>query len=175
VLGIGGWKVEGDWPDAPKAVLIAAPHTSNWDGVWMLAAAGYYGIKLRWMGKRSLVSHPLGWLVRWLGCIPVDRKAASDLVDQMADAFAKADLLTLAVAPEGTRSATADWKSGFHRIARRADVPMIISVLDYGSRTVRIAGLVKPTDNYETDLAKIKSFYAGAHGRHREQFDIDRG
>ncbi|WP_084419577.1 1-acyl-sn-glycerol-3-phosphate acyltransferase [Henriciella litoralis] len=171
-LGLGGWKVEGDWPAPHKAVLIAAPHTSNWDGMWMLAAAGFYRIKLRWIGKQALVDHPFGWLIRWLGCVPVDRKAARDMVDQMAVAFAQEDRLILAVAPEGTRSATREWKSGFYRIARRADVPLIISVLDYGARTIRIAGIYETTGDYEADLAGVRAYYSGAKGRYAEKFDM---
>lgn len=171
LLAATGWKVEGDWPDAPKAVLVAAPHTSNWDGLWMLAAAGFYRVKLRWMGKRSLVDHPFGWLVRWLGCVPVDRKAAADMVEQMAAAYADSDRLVLAVAPEGTRSATDTWKSGFYRIAIGANVPLLITVLDYGTRTVRIAGLFQPTGDYERDLPLIRAHYASAKGRHEDKFE----
>lgn len=171
-LAASGWKVEGDWPAAPKAVLVAAPHTSNWDGLWMLAAAGFYRVKLRWMGKRSLVDNPFGWFVRWLGCVPVDRKAAADTVEQMAAAFAERERLVLAVAPEGTRSATDTWKSGFYRIAVGADVPLLITVLDYGTRTIYIAGLFQPTGDYERDLPLIKAYYATAKGRHAEKFDV---
>lgn len=173
LLWASGWKLEGDWPDAPKAVLVAAPHTSNWDGFWMLLAAGYYRVKLRWMGKKSLVDHPLGGFVRWLGCVPVDRKASKEVVDQMAAAFAEADRLILAVAPEGTRAETTEWKSGFYRIAARANVPLLISVLDYGKRTVRIAGLYQPTGDYAADLPAIRAFYAGALGKHLDKFNMD--
>lgn len=173
ILWIGRWKVAGDWPDAPKVVLVAAPHTSNWDGFWMLMAAGYYRVKLRWMGKKSLVDHPLGGFIRWLGCVPVDRKAASELVDQMAVAFAEADTLVLAVAPEGTRSGTSAWKSGFYRIAARAQVPLLITVLDYGTRSISVRGLFTPSGDYEADLPVIRGFYAGAAGRHRSKFSVD--
>ncbi|MGB3626171.1 MAG: lysophospholipid acyltransferase family protein [Henriciella sp.] len=171
-LAAAGWKLEGDWPDAPKAVLVAAPHTSNWDGLWMLAAAGFYRAKLRWMGKQSLVDNPLGWLVRWLGCVPVDRKAATDMVEQMAEAFAQSDRLILAVAPEGTRAATDSWKSGFYRIAMGAEVPLLITILDYGTRTIRVGGLFQPTGDYERDLPLIKAYYVGAKGRHASQFSV---
>ena len=172
VLGLFGWKVKGDFPDESKAVLIAAPHTSNWDGVWMLAAAGFYQIKLRWMGKQALVKHPLGFVVRWLGCVPVDRKSASDVVDQMADAFHAADRMIFAVAPEGTRSHTSDWKSGFYRIAHKAGVPLVLSVLDYGTRTIRIDSVVHPTGDYETDLQLIQERYVSARGRHAGKFAV---
>lgn len=172
ILWAGRWKVDGDWPQEDKVVLVAAPHTSNWDGVWMLLAAGYYRVKLRWMGKKSLVDHPLGGFIRWLGCVPVDRNAAGEFVDQMADAFDAADRLVLAVAPEGTRSGTLVWKSGFYRIALRANVPLLITVLDYGSRTISVRGLYQPTGDYEADLPAIREKYADAKGRHRAKFSI---
>lgn len=171
-LGLSGWKLQGDWPDVPKAVLVAAPHTSNWDGLWMLAAATFYQVKLRWMGKKTLVDHPLGFLVRWLGCVPVDRTSASDVVEQMADAFAASDRMVLAVAPEGTRSRTDEWKSGFYRIAEQAGVPLILSVLDYGNRTIRISGVFHLTGDYAADLASIQQHYAAARGRHAGRFGV---
>lgn len=170
ILRAGGWKVDGDWPLADKVVLIAAPHTSNWDGFWMLMAAGYYRVKLRWMGKKSLVDHPLGGFIRWLGCVPVDRDAAGEFVEQMAEAFDAADKLVLAVAPEGTRAGTLVWKSGFYRIALRAKVPLLITVLDYGSRTIAVRGLFQPTGDYDADLPAIRAYYADAEGRHRLKF-----
>ncbi len=166
ILWAGGWKLQGDWPAADKVVLVAAPHTSNWDGFWMLMAAGYYRVKLRWMGKKSLVDHPLGGFIRWLGCVPVDRAAASEIVDQMAEAFGAADRLVLAVAPEGTRAGATIWKSGFYRIAVRAGVPLLITVLDYGTRRIAVKGLHHPSGDYESDLPAIRAFYDGATGRH---------
>ena len=87
-LKLGGWRMHGDWPALDKAVLVAAPHTSNWDGLNMLAAAGYYRVKLRWMGKASLTRGPFGWLIKALGCVPIDRSQSNDVVRVMADAFA---------------------------------------------------------------------------------------
>lgn len=95
-LRMTGWKVEGSWPPLAKAVLVAAPHTSNWDGVYMLAAAGFYRVKLRWMGKQSLTTGPLGPLVRWLGCVPIDRANRRDMVASMAATFSP-DLADLTI------------------------------------------------------------------------------
>lgn len=173
-LRLTGWRVRGDWPDIGKAVLVAAPHTSNWDGINMLATAGYYRVRLRWMGKQSLTRGPFGGLVRWLGCVPVDRSGAHDLVRSMAETFAREDRMILAVPPEGTRSAVRDWKSGFYHIARAANVPLILSVLDYGTRTVRLAAIVTPSGDYAADLPVIRRYYAGAAGLRRAQF-LDAG
>lgn len=169
-LSVSGWKVRGDWPAIDKMVLVAAPHTSNWDGLNMLATAGYFRVKLRWMGKASLTKGPFGGLIKWLGCVPIDRSAANDVVKAMADAFAAADRMVLAIPPEGTRSATREWKTGFYHIACAAHVPIVLSVLDYGRRTASLAAVVYPSGDYEADLPLIRAFYAHAKGKHRDKF-----
>lgn len=170
VLFLGGWKTAGDFPGVPKAVVLAAPHTSNWDGIWMIAAAGKYRIRLHWMGKASLAKGAVGWLAKLGGLIPVDRSGGKDLVRATADAFEQADELLIAIAPEGTRSAVGEWKSGFYHIARLAQVPIVFAVMDYGTRTVRISGEIWPSGDYEADLAEILTHYADARGRHAGRF-----
>lgn len=173
-LKAAGWRIEGDWPRAmPKMTLVAAPHTSNWDGVNMLAAAGYYRIALKWMGKKELTEGPFGGLVRRLGCVPVDREKSGDLVGEMARAFAAARDLVLAVAPEGTRAVSKGWKSGFYHIAREAGVPIVMSVLDYGSKTIALRAALIPSGDFDADLKLIKSCYAGARGLKAERFAIE--
>ena len=170
-LKLAGWKMRGDWPrDLQKMVLIAAPHTSNWDGVNMLAAAGYYRIPLKWMGKRELTTGPFGGVVRWLGCVAVDRRGGTDLVDQMRAAFAERARMVLAVPPEGTRAAVNEWKTGFYHIARAAGVPLVMSVLDYGTKTIRLSGSFVPSGDYAADLPIIKSHYHGAQGLREGRF-----
>lgn len=169
-LRVGGWKIRGDWPALEKAVLVAAPHTSNWDGLNMLATAGYYRVKLRWMGKKSLTQGLFGWLMKWAGCVPIDRSSQNDVVKAMSDAFAAETRMVLAIPPEGTRSATREWKSGFYHIAHGAGVPLVLSVLDYGTRTVSLAAVIEPSGDYEADLAIIRSYYANAVGKHPDKF-----
>ncbi len=169
-LRAGGWKVRGDWPGLDKAVLVAAPHTSNWDGINMLATAGFYRVKLRWMGKKSLTQGPFGWLIKWAGCVPIDRSGQNDVVRTMAEAIAAGPKMILAIPPEGTRSATREWKTGFYHISREAGVPLILSVLDYGTKTARLAAVVHPCGDYDADLAVIRSYYADAVGKHANKF-----
>ncbi len=169
-LKFGGWKIRGDWPALDKAVLVAAPHTSNWDGLNMLAAAGCYRVKLRWMGKASLTRGPFGWLIKALGCVPIDRSQSNDVVRVMADAFGVSERMLLAIPPEGTRSAVREWKSGFYHIAVAAGVPILLTVLDYGSRTVSLAAVVYPSGDYDADLTIIRRHYVGAAGKNREKF-----
>ncbi|MEZ5999583.1 1-acyl-sn-glycerol-3-phosphate acyltransferase [Hyphomonas sp.] len=169
-LKAAGWHVATDWPGVTKSVVIAAPHTSNLDGLLMLAIAGWYRQKLSWMGKASLVSGPFGGLVRRAGCVPVDRSKSSDVVAQMREAFDAADSLHLAISPEGTRKANADWKTGFWHIAKSADVPMLIAVLDFGTKEMRFEGPMMTGGDIDADMAKIVSHYREAEGKHPEKF-----
>jgi 1-acyl-sn-glycerol-3-phosphate acyltransferase len=169
-LKLTGWTVQGDWPGLDRAVLVAAPHTSNWDGINMLATAGYYRVKLRWMGKKSLTQGPFGWLIKALGCVPIDRSKSNDVVGAMREAFASEPRMILAIPPEGTRSAVQEWKSGFYHIAVAATVPIILSVLDYKTKTARLAAVITPTGDYASDLATIRAHYRDAHGKHPEKF-----
>lgn len=169
-LRLGGWRMVGDWPPLAKAVLLAAPHTSNWDGINMLAAAGYFRVSLRWMGKKSLTTGPFGRIVLWMGCVPIDRAGNHDVVKAMRDAFAATDRMILAIPPEGTRSLTREWKTGFYHIACQAEVPIILTVLDYGTRTIRIAGVFHPTGDYAADIDAIRAPYRDAVGKVPEGF-----
>ena len=171
LLQLTGWRMEGDWPAYPKMVLVAAPHTSNWDGLYMLAAAAYYRVSLRWIGKQELVRGPFGPLMRWLGCVPVDRSGGKDHVGQIRAAFAATEAMVLAIPPEGTRSAVAAWRSGFYHMAATAGVPIVMSVLDFGSRTIRVSGALWPSGDYDADLPLIQSHYAGARGLHPDRFN----
>lgn len=165
--------MQGDWPDGvKKCVLLAAPHTSNWDGVNMLAAAGFYRVKLRWMGKRSLARGPLGVVTRWAGIVPVDRSGAQALVATMKEAFARAEHLVLAIAPEGTRTLNRDWKRGFYHIAAGADVPIVMSVLDYRSRTITLAGVLSPSGDFDRDWPIIRGVYADAGAKFPARYAV---
>ena len=170
-----GWHVASDWPPAPKTVIVAAPHTSNWDGLTMLAVAGWYRVKLSWMGKAALVKGPFGWLVKRAGCVPVDRAGSHDVVEQMRLAFAQQDTMHLAVAPEGTRKANPDWKTGFYHIARSAGVPLIMSVLDYKTRIVRLDGPMALSGDMQADMARVIDSYRFAEGKFPERFVLPGG
>lgn len=170
LFSVVGWKVVGKIPDVKKLVIVAAPHTSNLDGIYMIATAGLLKTKFNWMGKASLVKGPFGGIVKWLGCVPVERSAKQDLVSQMADAFKEREKLFLAVAPEGTRSAVKGWKTGFYHIAREAGVPIVLAIMDYGTKTIYLDGMLHPSGNIDADIDYIKSRYAFARGRKDQQF-----
>jgi 1-acyl-sn-glycerol-3-phosphate acyltransferase len=159
-LAATGFKVIGTFPDHPKFIVVAAPHTSNWDLPHALAAGIQFGRRIHWMGKATIFKWPFGGLMRWLGGLSVDRSKSTNAVAAMVTVFAERDDLALVVAPAGTRSATVPWKSGFYHIAYGAKVPLVLAYIDYNRREVGIADTIIPTGNYEADLAQIQAVYA---------------
>lgn len=159
-----GWQVliPDTLPD--KAVIVAYPHTSNWDFplgmLWKIAS----GRRCRWIAKDSLFRWPLGAFMRGLGGIPVNRRQPAGFVDAVAAEFAASADCVVAIAPEGTRSLTPGWKSGFHRIARAAGVPILLGTIDYGRRRIGIIGSLTASDDVEADMAKIAAVYADCRG-----------
>jgi 1-acyl-sn-glycerol-3-phosphate acyltransferase len=164
-LWLSGWRVEGRFPDAAKAVIIAAPHTSNWDLPAMLAIAYVLGIRPAWLGKRELFRWPFGWFMRRLGGVPVDRGARQNLVQQAVDRFGAVDRLHLVIPPSGTRSRATRWKSGFYHIARGARVPIVCAFLDYRRRVGGIGPVLAATGDLAGDMSRIRGFYAGVTGK----------
>ena len=164
-----GWSVQANIPDLNKYVLIVAPHTSNWD--FPLGLLGNWALRLRvhWMGKHSLFHWPYGWFFRATGGIPVHREPGHNYIKQMTDLFAHSDRLVLAIAPEGTRSRKDHWKTGFHYIARAANVPIVLAHLDFGHKHVGIEGMFYPGEDIEADLEKIREYYQDRHGKNPEK------
>lgn len=159
-LWAGGWRIQGELPDLPKYVVVAAPHTTNWDLPNALSAGLHYGVRIHWMGKDSLFRWPFGGFMRWLGGVPVDRSKSSNAVQQMIEWFGSEERLALVIAPAGTRSATARWKSGFYHIAAGAKVPLVLCFIDYRRRVIGVAEIFHPTGDYEADLQAIEAIYA---------------
>jgi 1-acyl-sn-glycerol-3-phosphate acyltransferase len=173
LLRLMGWSVLGELsPRAARSVVVAAPHTSNWDFPMMMLAAFALGMRVRWLGKASLFRAPFGGAMRWLGGIAVRRERANDLVRASVLALQQAPgPLQWVVAPEGTRSRAADWKTGFHHIARGAGLPIQLSYLDWGERRCGLGPLVEPGEDVAADVATIRAFYAPFRGRRAEGFD----
>ena len=165
-LRIAGWTIEGATPTEPQYVIIAAPHTSNWDLPFMLAMAFVFDVRVRWMGKHTLFDSALGPLFRRLGGVPIVRHAPEGVVTQMVSRFAEEPALALMVPAEGTRSYVEYWKSGFYRIARGADVPVCLSFLDYGRKVGGIGPMVTLTGDVHRDMDQIRAFYDGVQGLH---------
>ncbi|MEE4661923.1 MAG: lysophospholipid acyltransferase family protein [Halieaceae bacterium] len=170
LLRILGWRIEGTKPDCARCVLIAAPHTSNWDFPLMLLFAWSFGMRISWMGKRSLFAGPLGPIMRRLGGIPIDRSSAGNVVSNMTAAFAEKDELLLAVPTEGTRARVAYWKSGFYFIARQAGVPIVPSYLDFSLRRAGFGEPFSVSGDVHRDMAYLRAFYEPMVGKFPENF-----
>lgn len=168
VLRLGGWRMVGEMPDVPKLVLIGAPHSSNWDGVWGFAAKLALGLDARILGKDTLFKVPLmGPLLRRLGVIPVDRGNPQGIAEQAASMIRDADRLWFALAPEGTRRRVDKWKAGFWKIARSADVPVLPVYFHYPDKVIGVGPLWRMTDDFAADMLRVRTWYAPWKGRHR--------
>jgi 1-acyl-sn-glycerol-3-phosphate acyltransferase len=172
-LRLNGWQVEGSLPaEARKCVLIAAPHTSNWDLPYTLMVAFVLNLNIYWMGKHSLFAFPFGPVMRWLGGIAVDRSRSTNLVSASAMALKAADgPVQLVVPPEGTRGRTTHWKTGFYYIALEAGVPIVLAYMDYARKVSGLGPVFVPTGDVDADMAEIKRFYAGVKGRRPQHFE----
>ena len=172
-LRLNGWTVEGSLPvEARKCVLIAAPHTSNWDLPYTLMVAFVLHLNIYWMGKHSLFAFPFGPVMRWLGGIAVDRSRNTNLVSASAMALKAADgPVQLVVPPEGTRGRTTHWKTGFYYIALEAGVPIVLAYMDYARKVSGLGPVFVPTGDIDADMAEIKRFYAGVKGRRPQHFE----
>lgn len=168
ILKLGGWTAVGEAPAAERAVIIAAPHTSNWDALWGLTYKVAVGIDVRFFAKHTLFWFPLGQLLTALGAIPLDRAHAGGAVRRAVDAFARHDAFYFGLAPEGTRSRAPHWKSGFYRIATEADVPVVLGFFDYGNRRLGIGPTVQLTGDRDADMSRIAAFYADITGHRPE-------
>ncbi len=165
-LRLFGWKIQGETPSYRKFVLIAAPHTSNWDLPFMLAAAYAMGVRISWLANHPMFVPPWGWLMRKLGGIPVDRRAHQSLVTRMAEKFKGSDYFVLAVPPEGSRSKVAFWKSGFYHIASQSGVPIGLGYLDYDRKLCGIGMFIMPSGNVNKDMNNIRAFYRSIRGKY---------
>lgn len=174
-LKLTGWKIEGSLPpSASKSVLIAAPHTSNWDLPYTLMVAFALRLNIYWMGKAQIFRPPFRGLMMWLGGIPVARETANNLVAASAAALQAADgPVQLIVPPEGTRSKTRQWKTGFYHIAVSAQVPIVLAYMDYEKKVSGLGEIFVPTGDVEADIAAIKAFYAPFKGRNASQYHAD--
>jgi len=174
-LRLSGWRIEGALPaNASKAVLIAAPHTSNWDLPYTLMVAFALRLNIYWMGKQSIFKPPFRGLMRWLGGIPVNREQSTNLVAASVTAIRAADgPLQLIVPPEGTRSKTRYWKTGFYHIAVGAQVPIVMAYMDYHDKRSGLGPMFEPSGNVEADMAAIKAFYAPFKGKNATQFETN--
>ncbi len=161
-------------PPARSAVLIGAPHTSNWDLAYMLAITWRLGLSPRWLGKHTLFKRPFGPLMKALGGIPVDRAHPGRLVDELVALVRADERFILVVAPEGTRGRREFWKSGFYRIARDAGLPVVLGYVDSATKTSGLGPTVDLTGDVTADMDRVRAFYADKRGVHPEAFTLPR-
>lgn len=151
-------------PPKESIVLVAGPHTSNWDFLFMLSYAWAKDVPLSWLGKEELFKGPLGPIMRATGGIAVDRSHPGGLVEQMADRFRDGPRMGLVITPEGTRAKRDYWKSGFYRIAKAADVPVVMGYIDWPNRTGGFGPAIRLTDDMGADMDKIRDLYDNVTG-----------
>ena len=166
ILRVGGWRVVGPLPDVPKLVLIAAPHSSNWDGIWGMAAKMAMGLDVRALGKAQLFWWPLGPLMRRLGVIPVERSAPQGTVGEAVRLLRSGERIWFGLTPEGTRKPVPRWKTGFWKIARAAGVPILPVYFHYPEKVIGIGPLFEPGADMDADIARLRAWYGPWQGRH---------
>lgn len=164
LFAVTGWRIQGELPDETKLVAIVAPHTSNWDFVVGIAAVFALELRVRFLGKHTLFNPWLGWLMRWLGGTPVVRDTPQGAVSEAAEFVAREPRVLLGLAPTGTRTRGAPWRSGFYRIALAARVPILPVAFDFPNRAIRIFPVLVPCGDYDSDLRQLQELYAGVRG-----------
>ncbi len=159
VLRMAGWRVRGEFPNTEKFIIIGAPHTSNVDGILGIAALLAMGLGANTMIKDSIFRGPLGWLLRWLGAIPIDRSSPRGVVEQSIEAFNQRTQMVLLITPEGTRKRAREFKRGFYRIAQGAEVLILPAAANYQRREAVLGEPMRPSGDYEQDLTKLLAFF----------------
>lgn len=177
---LGGWKITHYLPkEIKRCVIVAAPHTSNWDFMYGMGALKIMKLRMRFTIKKEWIRFPLKKLMQNLGALPIDRSPKSDgskksAVEAMAELFDTHEELLLLITPEGTRSRVEKWRTGFYYVALNAKVPLALGFMDYKTRTCGIDKILYPTGDFYKDMKEVMAFYATKTGKNPENFSIDR-
>jgi len=169
-LFVLGWKAKGKKPDIKKFVMIAAPHSSNWDFVFFLLIVFKFRISVHWMGKHTMFFWPFKRLLKRLGGIPINRTGKSNVVDSMCNAFKESKELIITIAPSGTREKVMTWKTGFYHIAQQAKIPIVLGYIDYQQKIIGIGPVFEPSSDMDKDMISIQSYYARFSGKDQDTF-----
>ena len=165
-----GWKVINTQPNIPKCIIVVAPHTSNWDFIIGKLAYSSLGRTANFLIKKEWFIFPFNLFFKSIGGIPVERNKNNSMTGVLAAEFEKHDKLHLAITPEGTRKPVKEWKKGFYFIAVKAKVPIMLIGLDYEKKEASVLDIFHPTNDYRTDIVKIKSYYKDIKGKNPENF-----
>jgi len=168
-INLSGWTIKGEVPDEERIVIIAAPHTSNWDFLLAMMAIFSLNIKIKWLGKDSIFKPGIKWFFYWLGGIPVDRKKPDSLIDNVVEIVKKEKAIVIAMTPEGTRKKVVRWKTGFLRIAKLTKAKILLISIDSPTKSIQIGDIFEPTGNVELDLDFIQHYYQNFKGINPEQ------
>ena len=169
-LRVFGWRVEGSIADAERVLVTAAPHTSNWDAVFGIAAVLGLNVRLHFLGKHTIFVPGLKWFMRWLGGIPVNRQNPEGVIDHVNQLVSKYEGIVIVIAPEGTRKKAEKWKSGFLRIAEANDCKIQMGALDFKNKRIVLGDLYEPTGDNQADIENIKQWYTQFQGKFPDQF-----
>ena len=161
-----GWRAEGEVPEPRRFIIIAAPHTSNWDFLYYLGLTQELGLDTRFMAKTSLFRWPLGGFMRAMGGVAVDRSSSHNYVQAMVDEFNRRKEFILTIAPEGTRGKTRRWKTGFYQIALAAKVPLVVGLMDYGRKMGGLGPVIWPSGDFRADMEKVLAIYKSCVPKH---------
>lgn len=174
ILKWWGWTVNVSAPDFPHCIVCVAPHTSNWDFILGKLTYASVGRKAGFLMKSSWFFPPLGYIFNAIGGVPVYRKKKrGSLIEQLVERFINEPRLTIAITPEGTRSRNSRWHTGFLQIACRAEIPILLGLLDYGRKYIEVSEVFYPTGDLEADMARVKEFYRNAQGKYPDKFTVD--
>ena len=164
------WQIKGKVLDAPKFVMVLAPHTSMWDFYVALAGKLAVGLHSSWLISAAYTWWPLGVLLRRLGGIPIYRNGTHNLVSRFVESFDNNERMMITLFPEGTRKKVGKWKTGFWHIASQAGIPIQLISIDYEKRITECGPVIEPSSNIEADMKKIQEFYRGVQARYPEKF-----
>lgn len=165
ILALFGWRLEGEFPNLPKIMLVGAPHTSNWDMVLGMVVIWALGLEISWMAKKALFRWPHGGFMRWLGGVPVNRGVSEGLVGQVVAEYKRRDKFLLCILPAGTRARGVQWKTGFYHIATGAGAPILPLKFDYGRKVMTFGPLFQPARDVAADMAKLRTHFVGTQGK----------
>lgn len=180
ILRLFGWTIDSHLPDhASRCVMIAAPHTSNWDFLYTLSAFRVMNIPIKFTIKKSWIESPIGWWIKRLGGLAIDRSSNADkgsrgsYIEQMAALIKKESRIAMVITPEGSRSRRTQWKTGFYHTAVTAQVPICLGYCDYKRKVIGVGKCFMPSGNIEMDMKLIMCFYKDVIGKNPNNFALD--